>query len=150
MTPKLLFADWAKQYKGFLFCSIRSQRSQSRLEMVWRDSFPRGSYMFCRKLSPLRFLSGLHRFAPTNCPWVSEVVGEYNKAFFFYDMLIHFFPQKETCFGNRKYEQLTTRYYLLSHINSSSNATAVFYTQHTNTFFIAALQEFTFYSCNFL
>ena len=40
--------------------------------MVWRDSFPRGSFTFTKKLSPLRFLPGLFRFAPTNCPWVSE------------------------------------------------------------------------------
>ena len=31
-----------------------------------------GVLYFYRKLSPLRFLPGLLRFAPTNCPWVSE------------------------------------------------------------------------------
>ena len=31
-----------------------------------------GLFYFYRKLSPLRFLPGLLRFAPTNCPWVSE------------------------------------------------------------------------------
>ena len=54
------------------FCSIRSQHSHKGLEMVWRDSFPRGSFTFTKKLSPQRFLPGLPRFAPTNCPWVSE------------------------------------------------------------------------------
>ena len=32
--------------KDFFFWSIRSQHSQSRLEMVWRDSFPMGSFTF--------------------------------------------------------------------------------------------------------
>ena len=31
-----------------------------------------GLFYFYRKLSQLRFLPGLLRFAPTNCPWVSE------------------------------------------------------------------------------
>ena len=31
-----------------------------------------GLLYFYRKLSPLRFLSDLLRFAPTNCPWISE------------------------------------------------------------------------------
>ena len=54
------------------FCSndffgwIGSQHSQSRLEMVWRDSFPSGFSHFSWKLTPLWFLPGLPRFAPTN------------------------------------------------------------------------------------
>ena len=35
-----------KIIQKIFFCSIRSQHSQSRLEMVWRDSFPRGSFTF--------------------------------------------------------------------------------------------------------
>ena len=31
-----------------------------------------GLFYLYRKLSQLRFLPGLLRFAPTNCPWVSE------------------------------------------------------------------------------
>ena len=31
-----------------------------------------GLFYFYRKLSPLRFLPGLLRFAPTNFPWISE------------------------------------------------------------------------------
>ena len=30
------------------FCSIRSQHSHKGLEMVWRDSFPRGSFTFTK------------------------------------------------------------------------------------------------------
>ena len=45
---------------------------------------------------------------------------------------------------NHKYEQHSGRYYLPSYINSSPNAAAAFYSQYTNTFFITALQEFTF------
>ena len=30
----------------YLFCSIRSQHSHKSLEMVWRDSFPSGSFSF--------------------------------------------------------------------------------------------------------
>ena len=33
-----------------LFCSIRSQHSHKGLEMVWRDSFPRGSFTFIENL----------------------------------------------------------------------------------------------------
>ena len=64
-----------KIIQGFFFRSIRSQHSQSRLEMVCMERFvSQGLLPLDRKLSPLRFLSGLLRFAPTNCPWVSEDV----------------------------------------------------------------------------
>ena len=61
-----------KIIQRIFFCSIRSQHSQSRLEMVCRDSFPRGSYTFIENFCRYDFCPALLRFAPTNCPWVSE------------------------------------------------------------------------------
>ena len=42
------------------------------LEAVVERLVSQGLFYFYRKLSQLRFFPGFFRFAPTNCPWVSE------------------------------------------------------------------------------
>ena len=54
------------------FCSIRSQHSQSRLEMVWRDSFPRGSYTFIENFRRYDFCPVYFVLPRHNCPLVSK------------------------------------------------------------------------------
>ena len=53
--PEITVRRLGKIIQGFFCCSIRSQHSQSHLEMVWRDSFPRGSYSFIENFRSYHF-----------------------------------------------------------------------------------------------
>ena len=57
VSPEVTVRRLGKIIQGFFCCSIRSQYSQGRLEMVWRVSFPRGSYTFIENFRRYDFCS---------------------------------------------------------------------------------------------